>query len=60
MQVSFNNFGSNNRPTEMDPDAYAKKYAEQKGISLEEAKAELKTMYGDPMSKQGSILGNNQ
>ncbi|MBQ2644008.1 hypothetical protein IJG14_00365 [bacterium] len=32
----------------MDPDAYAQQYAEENGISLEEAKAQLRAKYGDP------------
>ncbi len=34
-----------------DPDAYAQQYAEENGISLEEAKAQLKAKYGDPQRK---------
>lgn len=36
-----------------DPNAYAQSYADKNGISLEEAKAELKAKYGDP-SKNGA------
>jgi len=36
----------------MDPDAYARQYAQQKGISFEQAKAELKAMYGAPKAPQ--------
>lgn len=36
----------------MDPDAYAQQYADQKGISLDEAKEELKSKYGDPRKQQ--------
>lgn len=36
---------------EMDPDAYAKQYAEENNMTLEEAKEELKEKYGDPQKK---------
>lgn len=32
----------------INPNTYAQQYANQKGISLEDAKAELKAKYGDP------------
>ncbi len=32
----------------VDPDTYAKQYAEANGISLDEAKEQLKAKYGDP------------
>ena len=42
----------------MDPNAYAQKYAQQKGISVEQAKQELRATHGDPsMSMNGSIFG---
>ena len=31
-----------------DPDAFAQKYADEHGITLEEAKEELRSKYGDP------------
>ena len=37
-----------------NPDAYAQRYANQKGLSLEEAKSELKTQYGEP-SQQSQV-----
>lgn len=42
----------------VDPDTYAQTYAEKNGISLEEAKAELRAKYGDPqqMSMQRGLL----
>ena len=44
----------------MDPNAYAQKYAAQKGISVEQAKQELRATHGDPsMSLNGSIFGNS-
>lgn len=33
----------------MDPNAYAQHYALENGISLDEAKAQLKSRYGDPI-----------
>ncbi len=42
------NFNSNVFQTRQNPDEYAKTYAEQKGITVEEAKEELKAKYGDP------------
>lgn len=36
----------------MSPDEYAQQYADQKGISLEEAKEELKSKYGDPRKQR--------
>ena len=41
----------------INPDTYAQNYANQKGITLEEAKAELKAKYGDPQkpSKSGNV-----
>lgn len=38
-----------------DPNREAEKYAMDKGISLEEAKAELKSKYGDPQQVQGAM-----
>ena len=35
-------------PQNQDPDAYAQEYADEKGISLEEAKAELEAKFGKP------------
>ena len=32
----------------MDPETYAQQYAEQNGISVEEARAQLKAKYGEP------------
>ena len=43
---SIGGFGGN--LPKMDPDAYARMYALQKGISLEEAKTELRAKFGDP------------
>ena len=38
----------------MDPNAYAQKYAQQKGISVEQAKQELRATHGDPQQPQGA------
>lgn len=44
------NDGANGQlpPKDMDPDAYAQQYAKENGISVEEAKAQLKAKFGDP------------
>lgn len=41
----------------MDPNAYAQRYATEKGISLNEAKEQLRAKYGDPQQPQ--MFGNN-
>ena len=48
-------------PKGVDPNAYAEQYAQEKGISVEEAKQELKTKFGDPQQQQGgaSALSNS-
>ncbi len=55
MSFSINNSQSStqqaNMPPKMNPDLYAKKYAEENGISVQEAKDLLKSMYGDPAAK---------
>ena len=48
------NFGR--PPQGIDPDAYAKQYANEKGITLAEAKAELKAKYGDPQPPRGMSM----
>lgn len=35
-------------PQNQDPDSYAQEYADEKGISLDEAKEELESKYGKP------------
>ena len=57
---SINIFGGyNQQPVRQNPDEYAKSYAEQNGISVEEAKAELKSKYGDPQQQnKTSGIGN--
>lgn len=39
-------------PQGVDPNQYAMQYAKQKGISLEEAKQQLKAQFGDPNKRQ--------
>ena len=59
MMNLVNNFGGQNLPVRQNPDEYAKSYAEQNGISVEEAKAELKSKYGDPQQQnKTSGIGN--
>ena len=49
-------FSINGLPTQgVDPNAYAQKYADEHGITLEEAKAELKAKYGDPQQPEMSM-----
>ncbi|MBQ8887028.1 MAG: hypothetical protein IJY61_04935 [Candidatus Gastranaerophilales bacterium] len=61
---SINSFGGQTQQVRQNPDEYAKVYAEQNGISVEEAKAELKSKYGDPQAQSeissiGSFGGYN-
>ncbi len=42
-----------------DPNTYAQLYANQNGISLEEAKSQLKAKYGDPSQENSSIFSNS-
>ncbi len=52
--------GSSSRPPQgMDPNAYAQKYAQENGMSLEQAKVKLKELYGDPQAPQGAQGGNS-
>lgn len=44
--------GDFNPNQNQDPDSYAQTYADENGLTLEEAKAELKAKYGDPQEKQ--------
>lgn len=58
---SINLFQNNSylRPqTQMEPDSYAKKYAEQNNISVDEAKAQLQAKYGAP-EQQSSIFSSD-
>lgn len=45
-----------------DPDTYAQQYADENGLSLEEAKAELKSKYGDPQKpdNNSNTTANNK
>ena len=48
-------------PQGMNPDDYAAQYASENGLSVEDAKAELKSKYGDPSPvgmADGSIFGS--
>lgn len=45
---SINGFNGYSQQVQQDPNEYAKVYAEENGLSVEEAKAELKSKYGDP------------
>ena len=58
----IHNQGGYNRPVRQNPDDYAKTYAQQNGLSIEDAKAELKAQYGDPVKDaSGSVFNfNNQ
>lgn len=49
--------GNQQRPPQgVDPNQYAQQYANSKGISLEEAKSELKAMHGDPAQQSSNIF----
>ena len=48
--------GFNSQPPKMDPDAYAKMYAAQNNISLEQAKTELRAKFGEP-KKPDNLFG---
>ena len=56
---SVNGFGGQTQQVRQNPDEYAKVYAEQNGLSVEEAKAELKSKYGDPQEQNdASSIGS--
>ncbi len=38
---------------QMDPEAYAQQYAKEHGISVEQAREELKAQFGDPQQQGG-------
>lgn len=40
----------------MDPNTYAMQYAQQNGISFDEAKQQLRAKYGDPQPPQGNFM----
>ena len=46
-------------PRNIDPDTYAQQYANQNGISLEEAKSQLRATHGDPVKQEGSIFNQS-
>lgn len=51
--MKINSVGGAGRPSpNMDPDAYAKMYALQNGITVEQAKTELRAKFGDPEKPQ--------
>ncbi len=58
--VNFNTQNANIFQTRQNPEAYAKAYADKNGISIEEAREELKAKYGDPAQNAGniSVFGN--
>ena len=59
MMNLVNNLGGQTQQVRQNPDEYAKVYAEQNGLSVEEAKAELKSKYGDPQEQNGiSSIGS--
>ena len=58
MMNLVNGFGGQNQQVRQNPDEYAKQYAEQNGLSFEDAKAELKAKYGDPQQQSTSNIGS--
>ena len=47
-------------PARQDPDTYAKTFATQNGITVDEAKEQLKAKYGDPKPQNDeSVFTNN-
>ena len=60
MAISSNlGLGNNFQLPKTDPEQYAKQYATQNGISLEEARAELKSKYGDPQPPQEALFASS-
>ena len=59
LQNISNNFSFNQVRPNPNPNDYAKKYAEENGLSFEEAKAELKEKYGDPVQNTNSFAAGN-
>ena len=43
----------------MDPESYAKQYATENNISVDEARTQLRAKYGDPQAPSGSIFSQN-
>ena len=51
--MDINGIGPSSGPPQgVDPNQYAMQYAKQNGISLEEAKQQLKAKFGDPNNRQ--------
>ena len=46
--ANYSNYQNFNQVPKQDPDSYAQKYAQENNLSLEDAKAELKSKFGDP------------
>lgn len=66
MQAGFQQFyqpqgsiSTGGLPAQGDPNAVAQQYASQKGISLEQAKSELKAQHGDPTQPQVSTASTS-
>lgn len=51
--------GGGMMPKGIDPNKYAEQYAKQKGISVDQAKAELKAKHGDPARQAQGGQGSN-
>lgn len=49
------NFTGGRPPQGVDPNTYAQQYANEKGITFEQAKTELKAKYGDPQQRGMSM-----
>ncbi len=47
-------FSGGRPPQGVDPNAHAAKYAREKGISIDQAKEELKAQFGDPQQPDSS------
>jgi hypothetical protein len=50
--------GAPNPPQGINPDTFAQQYATEKGISLEEAKQQLKAKFGDPQKPNSTFVPN--
>lgn len=48
MVLEIQNYGQQIPPQGMDPDAYAAQIANEQGITLDEAKEQLRTQFGEP------------
>ena len=47
-------FGAQRPQPEVNPDKYAQQYAQQNGISIDEAKQQLRTRFGEPQQPPGA------